>query len=560
MKGSTAGPRVAVVGLDGATFTLIEPWVREGHLPTFGTLMERGAWGTLRSTIPPLTPPSWTSSVTGVNPGKHNVFDFKVPHHFKKGKEHLYETRVTTSQVRMARPIWEYLNAQGMSVGIIGLPVTYPPEPVDGYIVAGPPTLGSGAFTYPAGLEKEIAREFPGFSLLFDWPRVEELGRGEFLRQLDEQLVRYFDLGEYMLEHHPTDLFMLVFYYLDLLQHKMWRFMDPSHPDHEVHPVYNAAVLEFHKRMDRRIGQMWSRLPPGTPLVVYSDHGHGPHHKEVYLNNWLRDEGYLHLRAAPGARRSRFTADLILGRLQGLRLRWLVRHLPRWLKEAVPETQKSVLMGAIDWPRTRAYVFQPTSQSINLNVRGREPAGVVEPEGGYDALAAELRSKLLALRDPQDGARVVEEVYIGREIYTGPYAAEAPDLILKPAEGYFIEDGFADDVIMARRDVYKGGIKSDRSSYHRINGIFLAAGGPFTPGRRVEASVLDIAPTLLWLAGAPIPDHMEGTLVKEALEPGALALRPPTFFHDRTTVGKALEEAVGGEEIEDRLRSLGYLR
>ncbi len=556
-----AMPRLAVVGLDGATFGLIEPWVVQGYLPTFKALMERGVWGPLESTNPPLTPPSWTSSVTGVNPGKHNIFDFKVPHRFKRGKEKLYETQVTTSRIRGARPLWEYLNSAGWTVGIIGLPVTYPPEPVDGYMVSGPPTLGSGAFTHPPELERELRREFPGFTMLIDWALVESRGRDEFLLQLAQQLDRYFTLGQYMLDRHPTDYFMLVFYYLDILLHKMWRFMDPAHPDHEVHPFYNRAVLEVHKQLDSRLASLWGRMPQSTPMVIYSDHGHGPHHTEVYLNNWLRDQGYLTVDSSPNGSPARLTADIILGKIHGLGLRRLVRYVPQRIKEMVPETQASAQMGLIDWSRTRAYVFQPTSQSINLNVRGREPLGTVEPGEEYRGLLEELRSKLLSLEDPRTAKKVVEEVFNGQDIYWGPFASEAPDLIIKPSEGYIIEDGFQSSVVMARRDVYKGGIKSDRSSYHRRDGIFIAAGPPFQAGGHVKASVMDIAPTVLWLAGLPIPDHMDGVLIREALLPDVLRERSPTTTHDERGIAGTMEaEDQGDEEIEDRLKSLGYLR
>ncbi len=551
-------PRIVAIGLDGATLDLIGPWVKEGKLPTFREMMDTGSWGCLRSTIPALTPPAWTSAITGVNPGKHGIFDFKVPFAYRGGRG--YETETTTSAHRRARAFWDMLNDAGWTTGIVGLPFTFPPEPLKGYLVPGPPGVGPGCWTYPPELEKEILRRFPGLALSLDWLRIRDRGRREFLRQLDGLLETHISLSEYLLEAHPADFFMSVFYFLDQMMHGMWRFMDSSHPDHDGSvPEFRDAVLEYHRKIDRWLGRLRGRLGAGVTFIVFSDHGHGPAHTDVYINSWLVQGGYMGLRRTKS--RPRLTASDLYNLLRRYGVERMARYIPRRLRYLLPDSRYSSELRAVDWAGTRAYLFQGTSRSLNINLSGREPLGAVNPGEESERLVEELRDGLLELKDPMTGKPVIKEVLRSREVYRGDLASKAPDMYLVPTEGYQVRVGFHDEVVISKRRLRGDRVETDLNSGHRPDGILFMVGPGILPANRTEAKIEDVTPTILYLAGAPIPEGLDGALVEEAFDREYLRQHPVITVEGRieksqqlSTRLKPWEEAV----VNERLRNLGY--
>ena len=124
-------PKALIVGLDSATFDLARPWIAGGKLPSLAALMENGAWGRLASVVPPITPPAWTSFMTGKNPGKHGIF------HFLEASPGTYGFRYLNAGSRRAKTIWRILSDAGYTVGTINIPFTYPPEQLSGFQISG---------------------------------------------------------------------------------------------------------------------------------------------------------------------------------------------------------------------------------------------------------------------------------------------------------------------------------------------------------------------------------------------------------------------------------------
>src|SRR5260370_25764040 len=122
-----AQPKIIIIGLDSATWDLIKPWAAQGLLPNLSQLAEKGVSGELESAIPPLTPPAWTSFMTGQNPGKHGIF------HFLEKQPGAYAMRYSNAGSRRAPTLWRMLSGAGHTVGVINVPFTSPPQPVNGF-------------------------------------------------------------------------------------------------------------------------------------------------------------------------------------------------------------------------------------------------------------------------------------------------------------------------------------------------------------------------------------------------------------------------------------------
>ena len=123
--------KVICIGLDGATFDLIRPWLSKGKLPNIGRIIKDGVWGELESVIPPVSAPAWTSFMTGKNPGKHGIFGFK------KEKQGTYEELFVNRKLIKSETLWKCLSDVGKKVIVINVPLTYPPEEINGYLMSG---------------------------------------------------------------------------------------------------------------------------------------------------------------------------------------------------------------------------------------------------------------------------------------------------------------------------------------------------------------------------------------------------------------------------------------
>ena len=541
--------RILVIGIDGATFDLIRPWIEQGDLPNLARLMSEGAHGLLESTLPPVTSPAWPTFATGKNPGKHGVFDFIRP----LGGE--FEL-VNASSLRVPT-LWEMLSRAGRKVGIMNVPVTYPPKPVNGFVIGGMLSPMAGSFTYPANILDQYADQLSPYRIA---PHVQyKRGNEEaFLADLLDLVDRRGQYALRLMEDYPCDFWMFHFQATDVLQHALWKLVDPSHPryDEETGARFAPDFKAIYRSIDDYIGEMVERLGEGGTVIAMSDHGFGPLHNTVNVNLFLLDQGLMKLkrgawtRLKAGLFRAGITPASIWHLIESVGLQNYVWQVSKSARNRV--VSKFLSFDDVDWSRTVAYSIGHVGQ-IYINLRGREPRGIVERGAQYEAVRQRVTDALQELRHPRTGKQMVDEVIPGDEIVHGPYASRSADL-------HLVLDGYraiAFPLFAADRRVVTRQIRGD-SGCHRRHGILIAWGDGIRRGHKVTgAHIMDLTPTILHLMGLPVPDDMDGRVLTSALRSD----HPVEYEHVESAEAAAEEGLSPGEaaEVEERLRSLGYL-
>jgi predicted AlkP superfamily phosphohydrolase/phosphomutase len=560
---------VLIFGLDGATFNLMLPWIEQGHLPTMGRLIGEGAWSRLESTIPPITPCAWSSFMTGKNPGKHGLFYFAEP------EPNSYKLRFTNASYRRGETLWGHLSRLGLKVGVINVPMTYPPEKVNGYLVSGMDTPNEhNEFTHPKELQKELQSPELGYRL--DLRYLGNMTNNERRDRRLEELKEVESLRTRALQHlqrqQPADFNMIVYTATDSVQHHFWHYMDPQHDKYDAANAerYRNAIRDVYIHLDGLIASILKERGDDTVVMLMSDHGFGPTtNVRLRLNQALERAGLLHFAREGGS---------------GKAMRGMVGMISRFLRSSLSARSKALLAGkfpqlrvwmetksgaAIDWSKTKAFTneaYRPPS--VWLNREGKFPQSTVGLADLESALQ-EVERALCDLKDPKTGRPVISHVYRARDHYHGPYAANAPDLIPSWWEDGFLQEqsvpgGPADLVVERSRSPIRGGVEFAGS--HRLDGVFCMTGGPVRQGHAFTgARIIDVAPTVLYLMGLPIPDDMDGKPLVEGLNTEFVNQRPPEIEHNGALhkPEAPAPEAIFSDAEEDliakRLQSLGYI-
>jgi len=554
-----------VIGFDGATLALIRPWAEAGILPPFHRLLVHGAWGPLQSTMPPVTPAAWSSLATGLNQGKHGLFDF-----FAR-QEGSYETYVVNATHRHGASLWHSLGQAGHRVTVFNVPATYPPDQVNGLMVSGllTPTHATDA-AWPPELLDELKQAVPDFS--FYPPGIFSQGQEvEFVNDVlawDQMTLR---ATEFLMEKQPWDFLFTVFIGTDIVSHFMWRHMatqgaSASTNDPAVKETLANAIQSVYRQADMNLARLLEAVGDDVYIVIVSDHGFGPLDYYMHLNAWLVQKGYLKFKRTPAVLLKHLAYCLgitplrMLELLRALRLggrvQQTVSERNAWLKSLVKQVFLS--LADVDWTRTTAY-SAGYGAPIFVNLKGRQPQGIVEPGAENEALLAQLIADLQALRHPDTGEPYVGEIYRPQDLYSGPYTDLAPDLLPLPRnwrnQGYGVHD-FASNRWLEP--------SPDRTGTHRMDGILFLHGPGVRPGYSVEgASLWDVAPTILALMGVPIPENTDGRVLSAALSEELLSQLAITYSEavDDTPEQPLTPEMSEEDEraIRERLEALGYV-
>jgi len=483
--------RVILVGLDGATWDLVMPWVADGELPGFKQLMN-GTWGFLRSTIPPLSPSAWTSIFTGTSPAKHSIFSFV------KRREGSYFIRPISSKDRKSRPLWRILTDNARKSVLINIPFAYPPDVIDGIMTTGLGTPSKDSdFCQPRDLKHELLSRFPHYKVDFDEDRILlSEDKGFIIEQIRKTTQAHMDVAQWLYEREKWDFFAVVFRSLDVMQHYYW--------DDKI------TILQFYKQCDEFLQWVSGRLADDTVLLLCSDHGFSRVHTRVYVNNWLESLGLLSIkerkrilsRIMPSAE----TFQKILVRLG---LRSLVWKLKRsTLVEAVtkyifPSTRWGYLF-RVDWKNTKAYFLEGSDGAIYLNLKDREPQGIITEEE-QQVIVRHIVNEAERLQNPETGAYAIKAAYPGRDLYGG-MLTDIPDVILLKNDGFRLVGGYNDSGHVLEQE-------TERNGEHGETGVFIAYGSGVSGGRVEGASVCDLAPTILSVVGVPVPREIDGRVL-----------------------------------------------
>jgi predicted AlkP superfamily phosphohydrolase/phosphomutase len=559
--------KVVVLGWDGAVFELALRWAREGKLPALAGMLERGAYGRMRSTIPPVSAPAWASFVTGNNPGRHGIYYFK---------EHIpgtYESRLVCGADRRGKPLWRMLNEQGRTAGIVNLVMTYPPEPLDGFMISGMDTPGEDStYTYPPELKEELLRRLGEYIIE---PTLEEEARTYRYDALWDKIERHLEnqiaTARYLLEHKEWDVFAINFRATDSVQHHFWKFMEPTHPQYDPAGAgkYGDHILRVYQRLDEFAAEVRRLLSPEDVLIVMSDHGFGPtSDKVIYLNNWLAEQGWLRFRRQPAASPGAAGVGALLWRTAWERLRQMVpQRVKTTLERLAPRWYGRIRYPAafffIDWEHTLAYADE-YQESIWINLAGREPQGTVQPGAEYEDLRRQILERLHDWKDPLTGEAVIEYAGLREEIYHGTELERAPDIILIPRQDPYYRvrpshtsPGPVSVHTMSRQELQREYLPNGT---HRLYGMLFVEGPGIAAGRAIErAEIVDMAPTILHLAGCAVPHGLDGRVLKE------LFTTPPAVRYcegmetGETPAGGDLYDEEERAILEERLRGLGYL-
>ncbi|MBI5050073.1 MAG: alkaline phosphatase family protein [Nitrospirae bacterium] len=567
-----------MLGFDGATYRVISPLIKQGKLPNLKRLMAEGTHGNLMSTIPAHSAAAWTSFATGKNPGKHGVYSFR---------ERSYSPdKFVSSKSRRSKTFWGLMSEAGLKVGIVNIPITYPPDEVNGYMISGLDTPSEKSeYTFPKTLKDELNKALGRYIIEADTTDMfaikNDKDRIKFFSGIVEALETRRKALKYLFKAHPVDVFAVAFMATDRIQHRCWHFYDPAHPHFivEGNKKFGDMIPKVYERLDSVIGEVLEMVGDESTLIVMSDHGMGPRNdKTFYLKNWLISNGYLYTVKKDDASQinkiSRLIKSVLI--LKGLdfvrsKLSNKTRHV---IKKVFPAIHKAARLhetfSSIDWDKTRIYPDELMGV-LRINLKGREQNGIVERGEEYETLCKEVSEKLTALKDPETGEAIISKVMKKEDIYEGHYTEEAPDLfIFWNNETHSSQPSppptkIPTDQFLGRRislEDSSRALMTHTAGAHLPEGILLMRGSDIKKNTLLKnAGIIDIAPTLLHLMGLSVPKEMDGTVLEEAFT-DEYRLSHPVKYIDKDTTTEAGETPFSAEDskmIQKRLRDLGYL-
>jgi predicted AlkP superfamily phosphohydrolase/phosphomutase len=541
------GGRVLLLGLDGATFTLLDKWIERGLMPNLRRLVTEGTRATLRSVIPPVTGPAWVSFSTGVHPGKHGIFDFR-----KRVPDRPERQLISALDVQ-APTLWEMLAEAGLPVGLINLPVTYPPSDLTSFHLTDMLTPRSAAsFCHPPSLYEELRPTLGEY--IIDVPEGIVKGpRGmerylEALGECTRQRTRY---AEHLLRTRPWKVATVVYVGPDRIQHPLWDVLTEEYAIFR-RTAETLRVKELAERyvtlLDECVGRVVAAVPADTDVLVVSDHGFGRLRRRLKINQWLARHKLL----VPSRRRGRVGRLLVAADV--LRLRQRLGVMLVRLRGKVPADWQRPFWRWINWSKTRAYAPSVTEMGAYVNLQGREVYGSVPPEQ-YEQVRDEIIACLRELRDPATGKPMLTIAARREEVFRGEHSEQAPDVV------FLLQDGECTMDVRLEGPLFEPASWSAWTGMHRFEGILIARGPRIRAGAPLaQVGIVDIAPTVLRLCGLAAPSHMDGRSLTELLTEEVLE---PTQVVKESVVSRPAADDLYSEEetreVEARLRDLGYL-
>lgn len=534
--------KALIIGLDGATFDILDPLIRNGRMPVLEKLMQNGAHGILKSTLPTNSFTAWASFMTGKNPGKHGIYDFR-----KSFKKDFYKKIVVTSKVLNEETMFQTFSRHKLKVGAFNVPLTYPPYEINGFMISGivvPKT--SREIFYPQHLYEEVTSRFGKYIANVSWNfyknRIDDL-----VADISSMTEQRKEITLYLMKNYEPEVLAVVFVGPDRIQHPLLKYLFPFEDMPKELPDKSSLknILDYYSLLDRCIGEIISEAGPNTNIFILSDHGFHLALKQFKVNPFLEKIGMLRFSKGKASIYNTLKkADIPY--IRKIR-RALFPHSGKYLKTFSASS-------AIDWTQTKAYSTLDIEQGISINLRGREPHGIVEPGEEFHAIRNHIKNRLLELTDPEKNQKVIKHVFFQEELFKGRYLSEAPDIVIEPSEYFYL--GREKEKNLAELEWASGD--------HNRDGILIASGKDIVSGIETSGQkIIDLAPTILYSLSLPIPEDMDGRVLTELFK--------REFLKDNKIVSEKMERKHPVEsdhkdlgeteqkELETKLKGLGYL-
>ena len=514
-------PKAIVIGIDGLSYPVTQKLIQQNKLPNIKRFFSLGCIGELKSTFPPHTAPGWASMFTGVNPGAHGIFQFW------QTQSNNYSPRITLADDFQWEPCWKTLENNGLSVGIVNVPMSHPPEErkKNGYMITWPlsPTLH---YSYPPGLVKDLARK--GLHFHSDLVTMYR-GQSDYLNEAKKHISGRTDTLLHLMEEKPVDVVFCVYTEVDRVSHYYWG--EEIEPGEDIESIYQET--------DRAIGRILDWLEQGvsengdseTIVFLASDHGFGHCSKNLNVHRVLENAGLLTTKLVCREKKNSSSSDELIGETKN----------SSWFHSS------ESYFRTIDWEKTLAYMPTPGCFGINLNIKGREDKGIVSD--CQDATDSEkqviyrLKECFRNLTDsngiPYFSLRESELVYSGKAL------DQAPDLLLIPSENYW-------DIMPHTGMEPEIWTKPSQIAIHREEGIWGMIGKGVQKETLFNAKIEDIASTLLAHLGCPLYQGIEGKA--HFISRDELRFIEPKF---ETKEGTSLSDSEV-ELLKEKLIDLGY--
>lgn len=532
--------KTLLIGLDGATFTVLQPFLdgsgEEGVvMPFLADMIKNGYSAILKSTNHPLTPPAWTSVVTGRTPGHHGIYDFV---RFEDHGDEMFFTLYDARDIR-CETLWQIAGREGKNVVSLNFPMMAPPPEISGSLVPGFVSWKHlRRNTWPTSLYDRIAalEDFDPKELSWDFERESQIGEAmpdqELYTWVERHLPRdkqWFNIGKHLLDEDSPDLFALMLDGTDKIQHQAWHVLDPEEWDPaspESLRKVRALVVEYFRQVDGYLADLHKAAGEDCHMVIVSDHGFTGSTKVVRVNKYLESLGYLTYRASDGSEAAR--------------------------------RRDMANFANLDWEKTKAFCPTPSSNGIVIRQQSAQnPNGVAEDE--YEWFRDKLIADLLAMTDAETGEKVITDVLKREDAFPGQAMENAPDLTLILCDHGFVSVKNLDPQVITRPTPI---------GTHHPDGIFFMSGPGVQAMRGGEMSIVDTTAVVAHAMGLDIPEEFEGVVPGTLYSQEWLADHPVRVAgHAKDGAGTAKAASDDDEEISDdqreemlaQLRLLGYL-
>lgn len=512
MINDETGCRAVIIGLDGATFNIIQPLLNQKDLPFFQRLMHEGSYGIINSNLPLNSASNWTSLFTGKNPGKHNIFDFLTYDNFS------YQPKLITNQSLKSTLLWNSANKNHIQTILLNAPVASEPEPLNGIMVSGMLSASGKRYAFPETIATELNKQ----NYIIDSGFARNLNPEIYFDQITKTLLKQEETFQQLIEKHPWQLAILTLNALGKAQHHFWHERD--------------KLEALYIQIDAFLSKIFNFLDNNTYFIVVSNHGFKPVTKKFFVNEWLWELGLLNkhitihqtrltdvydliFKDAPNDQhfitkflaKSGITKDNIRSVMPDFIAEFIKRLFPWKVKKYFPAEYLDIV-----WDNTKAYFISTNVQGININLKDREAHGIVEPGKEYELLRNQIISELYRLKDPYTFENVIEEIYRKEDLFEGDYLDAAPDIIFVPRKNdYYLDSGKRTCrlFIGPANDDYPVG------AYHDPKGIFFITGPGIKAGQKIpHIDIYDITPTVLQLFGIQLNEDVDGQVIHRIFE------------------------------------------